>query len=342
MLLLDAAFQVDANPLPGAADVAKAAEALGFAALWSPETAHNPFLALTIAAEHTQQLTIGTAVAIAFPRSPMVTAQIAWDLAGFSGGRFILGLGTQVKAHIERRFSSVWDSPVGRLRDYIGALRAIWYCWQTGGKLDYRGQYYQHTLMTPFFSPGPIAHPDIPIYIAGVNTGLAHLAGEVCDGFHAHPLTSARYLREVLRPQIAAGATAAGRDPSACAIAGSVLVITGNDKTERERMRAMVRQQIAFYASTPTYRAVLSCHGWDAVGEELSRLAAQQRWAEMTGLIDDTMVATFAVEADPADLPAALKERYEGLLDRVALYIPFIPGERDDFWRHLTMSLNGQ
>lgn len=342
MLLLDAAFQVDANPLPGAADVAKAAEALGFAALWSPETAHNPFLALTIAAEHTQQLTIGTAVAIAFPRSPMVTAQIAWDLAGFSGGRFILGLGTQVKAHIERRFSSVWDSPVGRLRDYIGALRAIWYCWQTGGKLDYRGQYYQHTLMTPFFSPGPIAHPDIPIYIAGVNTGLAHLAGEVCDGFHAHPLTSARYLREVLRPQIAAGATAAGRDPSACAIAGSALVITGNDKTERERMRAMVRQQIAFYASTPTYRAVLSCHGWDAVGEELSRLAAQQRWAEMTGLIDDTMVATFAVEADPADLPAALKERYEGLLDRVALYIPFIPGERDDFWRHLTMSLNGQ
>gem|GEM_PF-367068 len=197
MLLLDAAFQVDANPLPGAAEVAKAAEALGFAALWAPETAHNPFLALTIAAEHTQQLTIGTAVAIAFPRSPMVTAQIAWDLAGFSGGRFVLGLGTQVKAHIERRFSSVWDSPVGRLRDYIGALRAIWHCWQTGGKLDYRGQYYQHTLMTPFFSPGPIAHPDIPIYIAGVNTGLAHLAGEVCDGFHAHPLTSARYLREV-------------------------------------------------------------------------------------------------------------------------------------------------
>ncbi|MGQ9742567.1 LLM class F420-dependent oxidoreductase [Chloroflexus sp.] len=342
MLLLDAAFQVDANPLLGAAEVAKAAEALGFAALWAPETAHNPFLALTIAAEHTQQLTIGTAVAIAFPRSPMVTAQIAWDLAGFSGGRFILGLGTQVKAHIERRFSSVWDSPVGRLRDYIGALRAIWHCWQTGGKLDYRGQYYQHTLMTPFFSPGPIAYPDIPIYIAGVNTGLAHLAGEVCDGFHAHPLTSARYLREVLRPQIAAGAAAAGRDPSACVIAGSALVITGNDKIERERMRAMVRQQIAFYASTPTYRAVLSCHGWDAVGEELSRLAAQQRWAEMTGLIDDTMVATFAVEADPADLPAALKERYEGLLDRVALYIPFIPGERDDFWCHLTTSLNGR
>ena len=342
MLLLDAAFQVNANPLPSAAVVARSAEDIGFAALWAPETAHNPFLAITIAAEHTHHLTIGTAVAIAFPRSPMVTAQIAWDLAGFSGGRFILGLGTQVKAHIERRFSSVWDSPVGRLRDYIGALRAIWRCWQTGEKLDYRGQYYQHTLMTPFFSPGPIAHPEIPIYIAGVNTGLAHLAGEVCDGFHAHPLSSARYLREVLRPHIAAGAAAAGREPSACVIAGSALVITGHDTKERERMRAFVRQQIAFYASTPTYRAVLECHGWGELGEELSRLAAQQRWAEMSSLVDDTMVATFAVEADPADLPAALCERYEGLLDRVALYMPFIPGERDAFWRHLTTALNGQ
>ena len=342
MLLLDAAFQVNANPLTSAAVVARSAEDIGFAALWAPETAHNPFLALTIAAEHTHHLTIGTAVAIAFPRSPMVTAQIAWDLAGFSGGRFILGLGTQVKAHIERRFSSVWDSPVGRLRDYIGALRAIWRCWQTGEKLDYRGQYYQHTLMTPFFSPGPIAHPEIPIYIAGVNTGLAHLAGEICDGFHAHPLSSARYLREVLRPHIAAGAAAAGREPSACAIAGSALVITGHDTKERERMRAFVRQQIAFYASTPTYRTVLECHGWGELGEELSRLAAQQRWAEMSSLIDDTMVATFAVEAEPTDLPAALRERYEGLLDRVALYMPFIPGERDAFWRHLTNSLNGR
>lgn len=341
MLLLDAAFQVDANPLPTAAAVAQAAEAIGFAALWAPETAHNPFLPLTIAAEHTRRLTIGTAVAIAFPRSPMVTAQIAWDLAGFSGGRFVLGLGTQVKAHIERRFSSVWDSPVGRLRDYIGALRAIWQCWQTGSKLDYRGQYYQHTLMTPFFSPGPIDHPQIPIYIAGVNTGLAHLAGEICDGFHAHPLSSARYLCEVLRPQITAGAVAAGRDPAACIIAGSALVITGHNSTERARMRAFVRQQIAFYASTPTYRAVLECHGWGEVGEELSRLAAQQRWAEMTALIDETMMATFAVEADPVDLPAALRERYEGLLDRVALYMPFVPGERDAFWRHLAVSLNG-
>ncbi|MEF3273451.1 MAG: TIGR03617 family F420-dependent LLM class oxidoreductase [Chloroflexus sp.] len=341
MLLLDAAFQVNANPLANAATVAAAAEAIGFAALWAPETAHNPFLALTIAAEHTSRLTLGTAVAIAFPRSPMVMAQIAWDLASFSGGRFVLGLGTQVKAHIERRFSSVWDAPVARLRDYIGALRAIWQCWQTGGKLDYRGQYYQHTLMTPFFSPGPIAHPTIPIYIAGVNTGLAHLAGEVCDGFHAHPLTSARYLRDVLRPQIAAGAQAAGRDPAACVIAGSALVITGANSTEREQMRAFVRQQIAFYASTPTYRTVLSCHGWDEVGDALSRLAAQQQWAAMPGLIDETMVATFAVEADPADLPDALRERYEGLLDRVALYMPFVPGERDAFWRHLTTSLNG-
>jgi probable F420-dependent oxidoreductase len=287
------------------AAVARAADELGFAALWTPETGHNPFLPLTIAAEHSTRMQLGTAVAIAFPRSPMVTAQIAWDLQAFSGGRFILGLGTQVKAHIERRFSGTWDAPVARLRDYIGALRAIWACWQSGGtRLNYRGEFYQHTLMTPFFSPGPIEHPQIPIYIAGVNTGLAQLAGEICDGFHAHPLNSAKYLHEVLRPQIAAGAAKAGRDPAACQISGSVFAITGPDSATTDRLREMVKMQIAFYASTPTYRAVLECHGWEAVGEQLSRLAAQQRWPEMGALVTDEMLDAFAVEAQPERLRA--------------------------------------
>jgi probable F420-dependent oxidoreductase len=337
---LDATVAVDANPLPTIAEMARAADELGFAGLWTPETGHNPFLPLTIAAEHSQKIQLGTAVAIAFPRSPMVTAQIAWDLAAYSEGRFMLGLGTQVKAHIERRFSSTWDAPVARLRDYIQALRAIWSAWQDGTRLNYRGSHYQHTLMTPFFSPGPIAHPNIPIYIAGVNTGLAQLAGEVCDGFHAHPLNSARYLRDVLRPQIAAGAQQAGRDPSACAVAGSVFVITGPDQETADHLRAMVRQQISFYGSTPTYRAVLECHGWAEVGERLSQLAAQQRWRDMPALVSDEMLEAFAVEAAPADLGPALRERFAGLFDRVALYVPFVPGRQDAFWRMLIADLH--
>ncbi|MCS6883460.1 MAG: LLM class F420-dependent oxidoreductase [Oscillochloridaceae bacterium] len=340
-MLLDVGFMVDANPLPVAAEVARSAEALGFAALWAPETAHNPFLPLTIAAEHTSRLGLGTAVAIAFPRSPMVTAQIAWDLAAFSRGRFILGLGTQVRAHIERRFSASFDQPVERLRDYVLALRAIWQSFQGNGRLNYRGKFYQHTLMLPFFNPGKIDHPNIPIYIAGVNERLAQLAGELCDGFHAHPLNSAKYLREHLRPQIAEGARRAGRDPAACALAGSPLVITGLDRESTERMRAFVRQQIAFYGSTPTYRPVLDCHGWGEVGERLSQLAAQQRWADMPGLVSDEMLATFAVEASPGELGAALRQRYDGLLDRISLYMPFVPGQMDEFWRRLVRDVSG-
>lgn len=335
-MLLDCAVPVDANPLATAGELASAAEALGFAALWTPETGHNPFLPLAIAAEHTQKITLGSAVAIAFPRSPMVTAQLAWDLAAYSHGRFVLGLGTQVRAHIERRFSASFDQPVARLRDYIQALRAIWATFQIGARLNYRGEFYQHTLMSPFFNPGPIKHPAIPIYIAGVNAGLAQLAGELCDGFHAHPLNSAKYLREELRPQIAAGAARAGRDPAACAVAGSAFVITGPDTETTERMRGFVRQQIAFYASTPTYRPVLECHGWGEVGAQLSQLASQQRWAEMTALVGPEMLEAFAVEAPPHELGAALRERFAGLLDRVGLYsLPFVPGQHDALWRGL-------
>lgn len=336
---LDVAVSVDANPLPTIAELARAADAIGFDALWTPETKHNAFLPLVLAAEHTKRITIGTSVAIAFPRSPMITAQIAWDLAAYSGGRFILGLGTQVRAHIERRFSAPFDAPVPRLRDYILALRAIWESWQSGTRLNHRGQYYQHTLMIPFFNPGQIDQPHIPIYIAGVNSGLAQLAGEQCDGFHAHPLNSAQYLREVLRPQIAAGAAKTGRDPAACAVAGSSFVITGADPQMRERLRNFVIQQISFYGSTPTYRPVLECHGWGEIGQQLSELAAQQRWAEMPSLISEEMIAAFAVEAEPDELGAALRERFAGLLDRVALYMPFVPGQHDDFWRKLVQDV---
>src|SRR5262249_29536640 len=312
---LDAALTVDASHLRDVARIAQAAEAVGFGALWTPETQHNGFFPLLIAAEHTQKIALGTAVSIAFPRSPMVMAQNAWDVQALSRGRFILGLGTQVKAHIERRYSTPWDAPVARLRDYIGALRAIWLAWQTGGKLSYQGQFYQHTLMTPFFNPGPIADPNIPIYIAGVNEGLARLAGEACDGFHVHPFHSVKYVNEVVRPQIAAGAERAGRGLADITLVSSVFAITGPNQAASEATRAIAREQIAFYASTPTYRVVLECHGWQDVGEQLSRLAAAKRWGEMGALITDEMMNVFAVEAPLDRIGTALRQRYEGVLD---------------------------
>jgi probable F420-dependent oxidoreductase len=336
---LDAALAVSAAHLRDVARIARAAEEVGFGALWTPETQHNGFYPLLVAAEHTRRILLGTAVAIAFPRSPMVMAQNAWDLQSLSGGRFILGLGTQVKAHIERRYSTPWDAPVARLRDYIAALRAIWRAWQTGEKLEYRGAFYQHTLMTPFFNPGPIAHPNIPVYIAGVNEGLARLAGETCDGFHVHPFHSVKYLNEVVRPQIAAGAANAGRAPENIALVSSVFAITGVNEAAIGATRALAREQIAFYASTPTYRVVLAAHGWEDVGEQLSRLAAQKRWREMGALVSDEMLDIFAVQAPLDRIGQAIRERYAGVLDRVFSYVPYAPGELDGAWREVAAAV---
>ena len=317
-------------PLRVVPDIARAAEAMGFDALWSSETMHDPFLPGALIAEHTRRMSFGTAVAIAFARSPATLAYTAWDLAQSSKGRFILGLGTQVKAHVERRFGMPWpDSVVGMLREQISAMRALWQAWQSGERLNFRSEHYKLTLMTPFFNPGPIEHPQIPIYIAGVNPGLARLAGECADGFHAHPFHSRRYLSEVVQPGIAQGAVRAGRDRAQIKIATTAFVVT------RPEDELFVRAQIAFYASTPSYRAVMSLHGWDETAEKLRGLAARGEWSEMPGLISDEMLQTFAVVADRADLPAALSERYQGVADHLALYLPFIPGERDDFWKAL-------
>ena len=314
------------NSLSEVPGLAQAAQAAGIAAVWTSETQHNPFLPLPLVAEHSTTLQFGTGVAIGFARSPMTLAHVAWDLAAQSDGRFMLGLGTQVRAHIERRFGLEWPaSPVGKLRELVLALRAIWQCWQTGERLNFRGSYFKLTLMTPFFNPGPIAQPGVPIYIAGVNTGLAQLAGEVCDGFHVHPYHSAAYLRDVLRPAIAAGAAKAGRALADIQLAGTVFVITGAGEREA------VRGQIAFYASTPSYRAVMAHHGWENTAESLSALAARGEWAAMPALISDEMLNTFAVSAPLAELAGPLRERYAGLLDRVALYRPFVLGEAG--WR---------
>ena len=328
---LDAGLGTEGNPLRDADRTARAAEELGFAGLWTSETKHDGFLPLAIAANATWRLDLGTSVVIAFSRSPMEMAQTAWDLQGLSEGRFILGLGTQVKAHVERRFSMPWDRPAARLREYILALRAIWESFQTEGPLRFEGEFYRHTLMTPFFNPGPIEHPEIPIYIAGVNTRLARLAGELCYGFHVHAFHSPEYVRRTVKPAIAEGARQAGRDPGSVELATSVFVIP--DEGKRVEGRESVRAQIGFYASTPTYRTVLEAHGWQEVGERLGALAREKKWSEMPTLVTDEMLDAFAVAAALDEIGPALNERYEGLLDRVALYLPFVPGEREGFWR---------
>ncbi|MBV9786548.1 MAG: TIGR03617 family F420-dependent LLM class oxidoreductase [Chloroflexi bacterium] len=330
---LDVGLAVEGKHLPNIARTAQAAEALGFAGLWTSETKHDAFLPLVLAAEHTQSIQLGTSVAIAFSRSPMVIAQTAWDLQDFSEGRLLLGLGTQVKAHIERRFSMPWDAPVARLREYILALRGIWQAFQTNGPLNVRGEFYSHTLITPFFNPGPITHPEIPIAIAGVNTGLARLAGEQCQGFHVHPFHTPQYVRDVVRPAIAEGAERSGRSIADVELATSVFIITGRDAAAIAEQRERMRAQIAFYASTPTYRVVLETHGWGEIGEQLSQLAKRQRWPEMTALISDEMLRALTVEAGPSEIGAAMRERYTGLIDRIAFYLPFEPGSDDAFWR---------
>jgi probable F420-dependent oxidoreductase len=235
-----------------------------------------------------------------------------------------------VKAHIVRRFGMPWpESVVGKLHEQIEAIRALWNTWQTNQPLNFRGEYYKLNLMSPFFNPGPIKYPDIPIYIAGVNAGLARLAGELAQGFHAHPFHTPRYLREIILPAIEQGAFKAGRPRSEIKVATSAFVVTSAEE------EMFVRAQIAFYASTPSYRSVMELHGWEDIASQLSTLASSGAWVDMAGLINDDILNEFAVIAPPAELPSALMERYHGLVDRLGLYIPFRPGERDEFWRHL-------
>lgn len=318
-----------ATDLKDVSALAQAAEAIGFDAIWTSETQHDPFLPLTHVAAHTTHLKFGTAVAIAFARSPLVVAHTAWDLAKQSNGRFLLGLGTQVKAHIERRFGLTWTAPVPRLREYVQALRAVWKTWQTGEKLSFRGEEYKLTLMTPFFSPGPIAQPGAPIFIAGVGAPLCKLAGEVADGFHVHSYHTRQYLCEVVLPALEAGTRKADRDRRAIEVATMAFVALN------EQEIAAQRQQVAFYASTPSYRPVLDLHGWGKIGEELGALAARGRWDDMPKLITDEMLETFVIVGTWNDIAEKLHAKYDGLLDRVGLYRPFVPGVEDDQWKQL-------
>lgn len=319
--------------LKSVAAYARAVEDAGYAGLWSFETQHEAFLPLAIAATATSKIQLGTSIAVAFPRSPMITAHIAWDLAKASDGRFILGLGSQVKAHNERRFSVKYDAPAPRLREYVLALRAIWNTWQNGAPLKFKGDFYEFSLMTPFFNPGPIEHPNVPVFIAGVNQMMCRVAGEVCDGLHVHPFHSPKYIREYVLPAVAEGLEKAGKHRTADAIenqkskiengftlASSCFVIVGDSEEERSRMTEEVRQQISFYASTRTYEPVLAAHGWEALTGELHHKSLQGDWKGMAGLVTDEMLEVFATFGTWDDIGRKLRERYSGLLDRISLY----------------------
>lgn len=313
--------------------LARFADETGFDGIWTFETAHEPFLPLVLAAEHSRRLSLGTSIAVAFARSPAVLAYLAWDLARFSKGRFILGLGTQVKGHNERRFGVKWEKPVEKMREVILAVRAFWDCWQNGTRLDFRGEFFKLNLMTPFFSPEPHAFPRIPIFIAGVNRRMCQLAGELCEGFHAHPLHTERYLRERVLPNIEAGLAKAGRPRGSIEISSSVFVIPTDDPEQAQKYEREIREQIAFYASTPPYRPVLDLEGWGEVADKLSALAARGRWNEMPSWITDEMLERFAVRGTWSDLPEKVLSKYDGLLDRASYYFPIVPGKNEDDWR---------
>jgi probable F420-dependent oxidoreductase len=311
------------HDLKSTPDYARKVEALGYDCLWSAETQHDPYLPLAVAATATSRIKLGTNIATVFSRSPMITAQSAWDLQKASGGRFTLGLGSQVKAHNERRFSVKFESPGPKMAEAIRAIRAIWDCWQRGTKLDFKGQFYTFDVMTPFFNPGPIEHPKIPIFIAAVNRYMCGVAGELCDGMHVHPFNSPRYLREVVHPAVEAGLRKSGRSRKDFTFATMTFVVVGDTEQERAEQARSVKQQIAFYGSTRTYQAVLATHGWQDLTAKLHRKSVEGDWPGMEELITDEMLDTYAVTATYDTLRTRLEERYGGLLDRTALYQPY-------------------
>ena len=308
--------------LATAAADAQLAEAVGYDGVVTEETAHDPFFPLLLAADHTTTLELGTSVAIAFPRSPMITANLAWDLQGFSNGRLRLGLGPQVKGHNERRFSVPWSPPAPRLREYVLALRAIWNTWATGAPLDFRGQHYSFTLMTPVFSPEPIANPHIPVEIAAVGPVMARVAGEVCDGLRLHPLLSPKYLTDILLPNLEIGAGKAGRKLSDIQLLGRGFVIVGDSDAEIRRGKQQVAERIAFYGSTRTYQGVLDVHGWGGLTPRLHEMSVQGKWQEMGALITNEMLETFAVIGAPEQAADQLIARYATLLSSVNFEMP--------------------
>lgn len=302
---------------------AREAEEAGYDGVWTAETSHDPFMPLLLAAGETSRIELGTAIAVAFARNPMTTAMVANDLHWHSKGRFILGLGSQIRPHITKRFSMPWSHPARRMREFVLAMRAIWRCWNEREKLDFRGEFYTHTLMTPFFDPGPNPYGTPKVFLAGVGPKMTEVAGETCDGFICHGFTTPKYLSEVTLPALEAGMAKAGRKREDFEISIPLFVVTGTSEEQMEQARRSVKGQIAFYGSTPAYRPVLELHGWGDLQTELNTLSKQGRWQEMADLVDDDVLDAMAVTAEPAELASAISARYAGLVDRISFYAPY-------------------
>jgi probable F420-dependent oxidoreductase len=316
---------LSAPDLAGITAQTQAFATAGYSGVWSSEVAHEPFMQLLTAAGAAPGLQLGTAISVAFAHNPMTLAYAANDLQRYTDGRFVLGLGSQVKAHIERRFGMPWSHPAPRMHEYIAAMRAIWHAWATGERLDFRGDFYTHTLMTPFFTPPVHASGPPSIYLAAVGERMTAVAGAIADGLLVHPFSTREYLVQRTLPAIERARAKAGRD-GVFTVCVSAMVVTGRDDGELEAATDGVRAQLAFYGSTPAYRCVLEQHGWGALGDELNRLARttdEDRWRRMAELVDDTMVQTFAVVAEPERLGAAIVERFGGIADRFQLSAPY-------------------
>jgi probable F420-dependent oxidoreductase len=319
-MLVDGGIGFDPNDV---ATQARRVEEDGYAGAWCAETGHDPFLPLALAAQHTERLQLGTGIAVAFARNPMTMATVANDCQLYSKGRFLLGLGSQIKPHITKRFSMPWSQPAARMREFVLAMRAIWACWNDDVPLDFRGEFYTHRLMTPFFNPGRNPYGPPKVFVAAVGHLMTEVAGEVADGLLVHGFTTERYLREATLPALHRGLDRAGRQRSDFEISYPAFVVTGEDEEGMAAASRAVRGQIAFYGSTPAYLPVLDLHGWGDLHRELNRLSKQGKWTEMADLIDEEVLGTFAVVAEPDQVAAGLVARFGDVVDRISFYAPF-------------------
>jgi probable F420-dependent oxidoreductase len=303
-------------------------EARGYDAAFSAEINNDPFFPLVLAAEHSERIALTTSISVAFARNPMTVANLSWDLNQYSRGRFSVGLGSQIKQHITRRFSMPWSQPAARMREFIQAMQAIWRCWETGEKLSFEGEFYQHNLMTPMFTPTNMDFGAPGVNLAAVGPLMTEVAAEVADGMIAHGFTTAKYLQEVTLPAVARGLEKSGRDRADFDISSPVMVVAGNDETAFEQSRQAIKAQLGFYASTPAYRAVLALHGWEGLQQEANQLTREGRWQALGELIDDEILNTFAiVSEDPEAVPGLLAQRYGQLID--TWQCTFDTGDRD-------------
>lgn len=314
---LDGYLSTDLNNVRGQAEEL---EASGYLGAFTAETSHNPFLPLTIAAEHTSTIELGTSIAVAFARNPMSVAYTARDLNEYSQGRMVLGLGSQIRPHITKRFSMPWSAPAERMREFIMALHTIWDCWDEQTPLRFKGKHYTHIFMSDFFDPGPAEHGRADVYLAAVGPMMVRVAAEVCDGWMVHPFTTPSYFADVALPRFRGFMDEANRDHNACQVSLPAFVVTGRDDAEMAASAARIKQQIGFYGSTPAYREVLEHHGWGELGDELNAMTKTGRWDELGHVIEDEVLATFAVVTEPDRVHEALEDRYGSLVDRISQY----------------------